>query len=222
MDRQLPQTFAGPQYLRTSWVDSNSRFSSVIDMPPRYLHQWPDWPTLAWEEGALATRLGRVRHLQDRLLDRTQSLDFEVERQVTLETLTSGVVKSSAIEGESPRPGPGAFIHCLVSRRRRRPLRRPAQRGCCPGHPRLPLSVMTRPHRGTGFRLARRSVPHRPLWPLAHTVGGYRTGPKETPTARQAALPALQSHPEAAAANDHHKQHPGPDPAAPGPAPLGR
>ena len=73
-------------------------------MPPRYLHQWPDWPTLAWEEGALATRLGRVRRLQDRLLDRTQSLDFEVQQQFTLEILSSGVVRSSAIEGEFLNP----------------------------------------------------------------------------------------------------------------------
>ena len=34
-------------------------------------------------------------------MDRTQSLDFEVQQQVTLETLSSGVVKSSAIEGET-------------------------------------------------------------------------------------------------------------------------
>ena len=33
-------------------------------------------------------------------MDRTQSLDFEVQQQVTLETLSSDVVKSSAIEGE--------------------------------------------------------------------------------------------------------------------------
>ena len=33
-------------------------------------------------------------------MDRTQFLAFEVEQQVTLETLTSGVVRSSAIEGE--------------------------------------------------------------------------------------------------------------------------
>ena len=98
-----------------SCVDSNSRFSSVIDMPPRYLHQWPDWPTLAWEERALATRLGRVRHFQDRLLDRTQSLDFEVQQQVTLETLTSGVVKSSAIEGETLDPARvrSSIVWCL-------------------------------------------------------------------------------------------------------------
>ena len=34
-------------------------------------------------------------------MDRTQSLDFEVQQQVSLETLTPGVVKSSAIEGEA-------------------------------------------------------------------------------------------------------------------------
>ena len=56
-------------------------------------------PALAWNDGALASQASRVRHLQDRLLDRTQFLDFEVEQQVTLETLSSGVVKSSAIEG---------------------------------------------------------------------------------------------------------------------------
>ena len=69
-------------------------------MQPRYLHQQPDWPALTWDDRALAPQLGRVRHLQGNLLGRMQPLEFDLRQQATLETLTSDVVKTSAIEGE--------------------------------------------------------------------------------------------------------------------------
>ena len=69
-------------------------------MQSRYLHQQPNWPSLTWDERALAPQLGRVRHLQENLLDRMQPVEFDLRQQATLETVTSDVVKTSAIEGE--------------------------------------------------------------------------------------------------------------------------
>ena len=103
MARQLPhfrRAVIPAHVLRGFELPAQQRHRHAATMSPRYLHQRPDWPTLTWDERALATRLGRARHLQERLLDRTQSLDFEVQQQVTLEPITSDVVKSSAIEGE--------------------------------------------------------------------------------------------------------------------------
>ena len=69
-------------------------------MQTQYLHQRPDWPALTWDDRALAARLGRVRHLQDHLLGRMQTLGADLREQAILDALTSGVVKTSAIEGE--------------------------------------------------------------------------------------------------------------------------
>ena len=69
-------------------------------MQTRYLHQHSDWPSLTWDERALAAQLGRVRHLQENLLRRMQPVEFDLRQQATLETLTSDVVKTSAIEDE--------------------------------------------------------------------------------------------------------------------------
>ena len=69
-------------------------------MQTRYLHQQPDWPSLTWDERALAAQLGRVRQLQENLLGRMQPVEFDLRQQAILETLTSDVVKTSAIEGE--------------------------------------------------------------------------------------------------------------------------
>ena len=69
-------------------------------MQHQYLHQRPDWPTLTWDDRALAVQLGRVRHLQGNLLGRMQALGFDLRQQATLECLTSDVVNTSAIEGE--------------------------------------------------------------------------------------------------------------------------
>ena len=74
--------------------------AATADMQHQYLHQRPDWPALTWDDRALAAQLGRVRYLQEKLLGRMHPLEFDLRQQATLETLTSDVVKTSAIEGE--------------------------------------------------------------------------------------------------------------------------
>ena len=69
-------------------------------MQTQYLHQQSDWPSLTWDDRALATQLGRISHLQENLLGRMQPFGFGLRQQATLEFLTSDVVKTSAIEGE--------------------------------------------------------------------------------------------------------------------------
>lgn len=65
-----------------------------------YVHERPEWPTLKWNDAKLSPVLAEVRHRQGRLLGRMEGLGFRVRAEVTLNTLTSDVIKSSAIEGE--------------------------------------------------------------------------------------------------------------------------
>lgn len=69
-----------------------------------YIHQRPTWPNFTWDTAALGLMLGLVRHKQGRLLGRMDSLGFEFRQEASLTTLTSDVVKSSAIEGEHLNP----------------------------------------------------------------------------------------------------------------------
>ncbi len=80
------------------------RFIGQADMQHQYLHQHPQWPNLTWDDHALAVQLDRVRRLQGDILDRMQLLGFDLSQEATLETLTSDVVKTSAIEGETLDP----------------------------------------------------------------------------------------------------------------------
>lgn len=65
-----------------------------------YVHELPDWPNLKWNDGKLLPLLADVRHRQGWLLGRMEGLGFRLRAEATLATLTSDVVKSSAIEGE--------------------------------------------------------------------------------------------------------------------------
>ncbi|MBI3884202.1 MAG: Fic family protein [Opitutae bacterium] len=65
----------------------------------RYIHQLPAWPRFAWDDATLAPLLTDVRHRQGRLLGRMAGLGFRFRSEANLETLTSEVIKSSAIEG---------------------------------------------------------------------------------------------------------------------------
>ena len=67
-----------------------------------YEHQ--NWPDFTWDAGKLASKLADIRHRQGRLLGKMEGLGFELKREASLSTLTSDVVKSSAIEGENLNP----------------------------------------------------------------------------------------------------------------------
>jgi Fic family protein len=66
-----------------------------------FIHEQPDWPSFTWDAGSLAPALADLRHRQGRLLGRMEGLGFELRAESSLATLTSDVVKSSAIEGEA-------------------------------------------------------------------------------------------------------------------------
>lgn len=65
-----------------------------------YIHEQHDWPKLGWNDAKLSPLLADVRHRQGRLLGRMEGLGFRLRAEATLTTLTSDVIKSSAIEGE--------------------------------------------------------------------------------------------------------------------------
>lgn len=75
--------------------------NAVIDV---WIHEHRNWPGFTWDAEALASELADIRHRQGRLLGRAEGLGFESKREASLITLTSDVVKSSAIEGENLNP----------------------------------------------------------------------------------------------------------------------
>ena len=66
-----------------------------------YIWARPDWPTLTWRDGSIATPLAAVRHDQGRLIGRMESLGFKLREEAVLQTLTQDVLKTSEIEGEA-------------------------------------------------------------------------------------------------------------------------
>jgi Fic family protein len=66
-----------------------------------WIHEQKNWPNFTWSSEVLASKLAETRHRQGRLLGRMEGLGFELKREASLRTLTSDVVTSSAIEGES-------------------------------------------------------------------------------------------------------------------------
>lgn len=75
--------------------------NAVINM---WIHEHKNWPKFTWDAEKLTSKLADVRHRQGRLLGRMERLSFEPKREANLRTLTSDVVKSSAIEGENLNP----------------------------------------------------------------------------------------------------------------------
>ena len=65
-----------------------------------YVYQQKDWPRFQWNEGRLLPLLAKVRHQQGRLLGQMEGLGFHFRGEAILESLTSEVIGSSAIEGE--------------------------------------------------------------------------------------------------------------------------
>ena len=69
-----------------------------------YIHETKGWPRLTWDGNALATPLAAVKYKQGRLLGKMEILGFDLRAEAGLIMLTSDVVKSSAIEGETLNP----------------------------------------------------------------------------------------------------------------------
>lgn len=66
-----------------------------------YIYENPDWPHFRWQDSAIATSLGHVRHRQGRLIGYMQALGSSLREEASLSTLTEDIIKSSAIEGEA-------------------------------------------------------------------------------------------------------------------------
>lgn len=68
---------------------------------PKSIYQYPDWPNFKWDDSAINSTIGEVRHLQGKISGQMDSLGFSIKEETRLTTLTLDVVKSSEIEGEN-------------------------------------------------------------------------------------------------------------------------
>jgi Fic family protein len=66
----------------------------------KYIYQYDNWPQFTWNEPEIHVLLGRVRHLQGKLLGQMSTVGFSIKAETFLATLTLDVLKSSEIEGE--------------------------------------------------------------------------------------------------------------------------
>jgi Fic family protein len=66
----------------------------------KYIYQKENWPNFTWQDQEIQVILGRVRHLQGKLLGQMSALGFSMKEETVLSTLTHDVLKSSEIEGE--------------------------------------------------------------------------------------------------------------------------
>lgn len=79
-----------------------------------YIHELPAWPKFTWDSDSLTAPLADVRHRQGRLLGKMEALGFDLRTETSLGVLTSDVVKSSAIEGETLNP---ELVRSSIARR---------------------------------------------------------------------------------------------------------
>jgi Fic family protein len=66
-----------------------------------YIHELPGWPEFRWDSARLAGPLAALRHRQGRLIGRMENLGFSLRAEATLQTLTTEIINSSEIEGET-------------------------------------------------------------------------------------------------------------------------
>lgn len=66
----------------------------------KYIYQYKQWPHFTWDDREVNGILGRVRHLQGKIMGQMASLGFSMKEEALLSTLTTDVIKSSEIEGE--------------------------------------------------------------------------------------------------------------------------
>ncbi|MGD9930588.1 MAG: Fic family protein [Mangrovibacterium sp.] len=67
----------------------------------KYIYQYEQWPHFSWDDKEINGILGKVRHLQGKILGQMASLGFSIREEALLSTLTIDVLKSSEIEGET-------------------------------------------------------------------------------------------------------------------------
>lgn len=66
-----------------------------------WIHEYKDWTKFTWNANAIASKLSDIRYRQGFLLGKMHSIGFNLRQTASLATLTSDIVKSSAIEGEN-------------------------------------------------------------------------------------------------------------------------
>lgn len=67
----------------------------------KYIYQYDNWPNFTWDEQKIQVILGKVRHMQGKILGQMSALGFSIKEEAMLSTLTLDVLKSSEIEGEN-------------------------------------------------------------------------------------------------------------------------
>ncbi len=67
---------------------------------PKYIYQYQQWPNFTWNDKVIGVIVGKVRHLQGKILGQMGALGFSIKEETILSTLTLDVLKSSEIEGE--------------------------------------------------------------------------------------------------------------------------
>ena len=65
-----------------------------------WIYELEQWPDFTFQAENIAQKLAYVRNKQGRLIGRMEALGFNLAQEATLSTITSDVIKSSAIEGE--------------------------------------------------------------------------------------------------------------------------
>jgi len=64
-----------------------------------YIFQYDAWPNFTWDLNEISDLLARVRHKQGRLLGKMEALEFNLQNEAFLETLTTDILTSNEIEG---------------------------------------------------------------------------------------------------------------------------
>jgi Fic family protein len=70
-------------------------------MVATYIHELEDWPDFRWDANHLAALLAGTHRSQGRLIGRMESVGFALRSDAELQTLTTDVITTSAIEGEA-------------------------------------------------------------------------------------------------------------------------
>src|SRR5579875_520843 len=72
----------------------------IMRRKKQYIYELPKWPEFHWDNDKIIQPLATVRHNQGKLLGRMEALGFNLQKEATLQALTTEVIKSSEIEGE--------------------------------------------------------------------------------------------------------------------------